>query len=123
MLKVNYIEINENCIVGLMETHEDNLPNAGGTSLMGNIETTYKNLLDTFGEPNGGDDGYKVDANWIIMTPAGVATIYNYKDGHNYLGEDGLDLWDITDWNIGGNSRLVVSWIENALKQKSTATS
>jgi len=75
-----------------------------GTSLQGHAHTTYSKLVDTFGLPHSDGDGYKVDAEWVLLFSDGtVATIYNYKDGKNYEGENGLAVEDITDWHIGGN--------------------
>lgn len=88
---------------------------AGGTSLQGYVDVSYDKLVKTFGEPNAQGDGYKTDAEWIVFTPAGVSTIYNYKDGHNYNDGAGLDVESITDWHIGGKSKEVVEWIEKAL--------
>ena len=87
-----------------------------GTSLMNEFSESYSNLVKVFGLPNGKSDGYKVDAEWIIITPEGVATIYNYKDGKNYLEEQGLEVKDITEWHIGGHSEEVVKYIIGALK-------
>jgi hypothetical protein len=81
----------------------------GGTSLQGYVTTTYADLVQTFGEPTRDGDGYKVDAEWIITFADGVvATIYNYKDGRNYCGEDGLAVEDITEWHVGGYGRTGV---------------
>lgn len=91
---------------------------ATGTSLQGYINVDYKKLVEVFGEPNGEDDGYKVDSEWIIFTLAGVATIYNYKDGKNYLGEEGLEVEEITDWHIGGKDKEVVEWITRAINKQ-----
>ena len=78
---------------------------AVGTSFQGRLDITYSELVRVFGEPLAEDDGYKVDASWIIEFENGVvATIYNYKSGRNYLGERGLDIEDIVFWNIGGFS-------------------
>lgn len=79
-----------------------------GTSLQGEIDCTYDTLCELFGEPMDGD-GYKVDAEWIVLFDDGeVATIYNYKDGKNYCGDDGLETKQITDWHIGGMRKTVV---------------
>jgi len=90
---------------------------ASGTSKKGWVEETYNRLVEVFGEPNGEVDGYKVDVQWIIFTPVGVATIYNWKNGHNYNGEMGHDVEDITDWHIGGKDEEVVDYIVKALKE------
>jgi hypothetical protein len=88
-----------------------------GTSLQGYVEATFLTLVQAFGLPNSDGDGYKVDAEWIVRTPSGVATIYNYKDGKNYCGEEGLAVKDITDWHIGGHSKAVVSHIQARVKE------
>jgi hypothetical protein len=74
------------------------------TSLQGHIQTTYAILVATFGEPQGGYDDYKCDCEWNIKFADGVVvSIYNWKNGKNYCGEEGLALEDITEWNIGGH--------------------
>jgi len=90
---------------------------ANGTSLQGGIDISYKKLVKVFGEPNAKSDGYKTDAEWIVFTINGVATIYNYKNGRNYLGNEGLDVENITDWNIGGRTRDVIKWVKLALEK------
>jgi len=94
-----------------------------GTALVGEVDIDFKELVKVFGKPNCESDGYKTDAQWVIYTPAGIATIYNYKDGINYinyLGQDGLPVEDITNWHIGGHSRRVLWWVEKALGIKPT---
>jgi hypothetical protein len=87
-----------------------------GTHLQGEIECDYAALVAVFGEPNGRGDQYKVDAEWVLtfhtfgMTED-VATIYNYKTGKNYLGDEGLPVSEITDWHIGGKEPRVVSYV------------
>lgn len=87
-----------------------------GTSLQGHVDASYDDLVKTFGQPGSGD-GYKVDAEWVIETSAGVATIYNYKDGKNYCGHSGLPVEKIRDWHIGGHSPTVVSIICERLSE------
>ena len=75
-----------------------------GTSLQAHVNTTYSTLVRTFGKPHSDGDACKVDAEWVLLFADGtVATIYNYKDGKNYNGDEGLAVEDITDWHIGGN--------------------
>ena len=86
-----------------------------GTSLQGYIDVSYATLCAIFGEPDT-TDGYKVDAEWTITTSAGVATIYNYKDGKAYNGEDGTPTEEIIDWNIGGHTTEVVRVVNNIVR-------
>ncbi|KKN62628.1 hypothetical protein LCGC14_0510390 [marine sediment metagenome] len=89
---------------------------AEGGSLQGRINTTYARLVKVFGQPNSKGDGYKVDVQWILQAGPGViVTIYNWKDGKNYLGKEGLAVSRIRDWHIGGETKGVVNLIRAAL--------
>jgi len=94
------------------------------TSLQGYINTSYADLVGCFGEPQGGFDDYKCDCEWNIKFADGVVvSIYNWKNGKNYCGEDGLDLVDITDWHIGGHRGTgAVSRVEECLDAYLKAT-
>ena len=81
-----------------------NLKSSEGTHLQGYVDVTYARLRKIFGEESELGDDYKCDANWEVQTPFGVATIYNYKDGKNYLGKDGMAVKDITEWHVGGHN-------------------
>jgi hypothetical protein len=88
-----------------------------GTSLQGYINADYKVLKKVFGKASEGD-GYKVDAEWLLVFSDGVvATIYNYKDGKNYNGRSGLNKTEITDWHVGGNSARAVANVEHMLEK------
>jgi hypothetical protein len=87
------------------------------THKVGNIDCSYFDLVACFGEPMDGD-GYKVDAEWWIQFDSGeVATIYNWKNGHNYLGDDGTDTVMIDEWTIGGKHPSVVANIMEILTE------
>lgn len=88
-----------------------------GTSFKGYVYVTYPKLVALFGQPTCNGDNYKVDAEWVIDTPQGVATIYNYKDGRAYLGDDGLAVEDICEWHVGGKNIKTYEWIRNKLTQ------
>ena len=89
-----------------------------GTSYKGEINVPYNILVETFGEPDSGD-GWKTEAEWDIQFSDGtVATIYNWKNGKAYLGENGLDVEDIKTWHVGGRSRKVLDKVKEALEQK-----
>ena len=76
------------------------------TGLVGYLETTFEEIVDAIGEPRRYDErGAKVDAQWVLKVegrPDPVLTIYNYKDGRNYLGDEGLAVERITEWHLGG---------------------
>lgn len=86
------------------KTHNDDKSlNANGTSYQGRLDIGYSILRDIFGNPKGPSGDGKVDAEWIIRFDNGViATIYNYKNGLSYLGNEGTPTEEIRDWHIGG---------------------
>ncbi len=93
-----------------------------GTGLLDAINISYRRLVELFGEPDhyqpDPDDNFisKVDAEWMLQFDDGtVATIYNYKNGENYLAEDGVPVEYITDWNIGGCNRKAADLVINAI--------
>jgi hypothetical protein len=92
------------------------LLNANGTSYALEIDIAYRTIVKLFGLPNGDHDGYKVDAEWVIETPDGVATIYNYKTGRNYLGKDAPATSQIRDWHIGAKDIKAAKWVHVALE-------
>lgn len=79
------------------------------TSLVGYVNATYQQLVDTFGEPtyNGSSGEDKVDVEWHIKFDDGtVASIYNWKD---YDGGDYCRSGVKYEWHIGGHARAA-SW-------------
>jgi len=89
-----------------------------GTSLQGYLDANYADLVEVFGMPNPENcDNYKTDAEWNIQFLDGtVATIYNYKDGKNYCGPEGLEIDDIKNWHIGGYSESAVEMVKLAIE-------
>lgn len=76
-----------------------------GSALNGALDLSYYDLVEALGEPESGD-GYKVDAEWRIRWSDGmIATVYNYKSGHNYYGDEGTNTDRIRDWHVGGTAR------------------
>ena len=91
------------------------------TCLQGEVNVTYSDLVKIFGKPHSQGDSYKSDAEWCFAFnhPNSkcedgfvVATIYNYKDGKNYLGQNGIDVEDITNWHVGGHNKLALKLIK-----------
>ncbi len=90
---------------------------SGGTSLMGYINTTYENLVRVFGEPGPGSGDNKTDVEWEGYIDGEPFNIYNWKDGKSYCGDEGLDVKDITEWNVGGKSRKALWNVEEMLEK------
>ena len=93
--------------------------NVGGTFLRGYIKASYEQLLKSFGEPHDPNgDNYKTDVEWAFEFADGtIATLYNWKNGKNYLGEaEGLELNDIYEWHVGGFSEKAVSKLLEKLR-------
>ena len=101
-------------------THNEIFVNPNGTSLKGNIKCGYYLLVTLFGQPHKADE-YKSDAGWDILFLDDDnhkeirATIYNWKDGFNYCGANGIQTDKITDWHVGGNHSSVVSRIQEVI--------
>ena len=65
-----------------------NQADAIGTCHQDYVSVSYQTIVAKYGPPTT-SDGYKVDAEWIIQWEDGqVGTIYNWKSGKNYLGDD-----------------------------------
>tara|TARA_Y100001958_G_C20769838_1_gene246213 strand:+ start:248 stop:547 length:300 start_codon:yes stop_codon:yes gene_type:complete len=92
----------------------------GGTYLQGYVKATYEQLLKAFGSPHMDQcDNYKTDVEWAFKFADGtVATIYNWKNGYNYLGEaEGLKLNNITEWHVGGFNQKAVARVIDAIEK------
>ena len=84
------------------QTHNDVIIKTSGTGFEGTIKLDYYDIVSKLGHPHD-LDGYKTDAEWEIEFYDGtVATLYNWKNGRNYCGKDGLDLHQIDEWHVGG---------------------
>ena len=100
------------------KTHNETKIDTSGTYLLDCINVSFYKLVEKLGTRSDFYDDYKSDAEWQIVFEDGlVASIYNYKDGVNYLGEDGILTKDIRDWHIGGKSEKVVERINHILTE------
>jgi hypothetical protein len=89
-----------------------------GGHLLGTIGISYADIVVKLGKPHSNGDGYKIDAEWTIITPVGHCRIYNYKNGRNYCGKEGMKIKDMDDWHIGGENPAVVDFITKFLTSK-----
>lgn len=102
----------------MKELTKNEMKKMTGTCFRGYIETTYDELVARFGEPYiAPRDDHKVDVEWIVCTPHGPATIYNYKNGHSYMGESGLTLEVMDEWHIGGKNGESYEWVIQRLSR------
>ena len=84
---------------------------ANGTHLQGYIRATYAELVERFGQPEGGGD--KTTVEWCLAFEDGtIATIYDWK-----LDETPTDMYN---WHIGGKNKTAVWFVAQALKQGAT---
>lgn len=86
-------------------------------SLVGYITANFEELQTLFGNPSMGD-GFKTDAEWVVtFEDRSYLSIYNYKDGVNYNGEEGTPTDEITDWHLGGVNKDAIPHLEKLLKE------
>ena len=102
-------------------TSIDSSSKANGTSLSGYINTSYNTLVELFGESLGPSSDNKVAAEWHLLIKdkgeeVGFATIYNYKDGKNYAGNNGMNVEDIQTWHVGSKSKFNFYDVEDYIK-------
>jgi len=99
-------------------THNDKKINSAGTSGKGSIFVKFTTLVSKLGQPELGSGDNKVAASWDIEFENGeIVTVYNWKDGKNYLGIEGLDIEDITDWHVGGFNKSALNLIRELISE------
>jgi hypothetical protein len=85
-----------------------NEADANGTSLQGYVQAYYHQLVEVFGEPEGGGD--KTTVEWCLQFEDGtVATIYDWKEYETPMG--------LYHWHIGGRNNLAVDRVITTFKQ------
>jgi hypothetical protein len=90
-----------------------------GTCYQGTIKAGFGTLSHMLGKPEFLVDNFKSDVQWVLTFDDGsVATIYNWKNGKNYLGEEGIPVVQITNWNIGGHNKRALNNVERLLGRK-----
>jgi hypothetical protein len=77
------------------------------------VDVSYAQIVEIFGSPTNDGNNEKIDAQWIIETPNGIAILHNLKNGRNFLGPKAPSKEDITEWCIRG-TQLAIEWIQTA---------
>ena len=101
---------------------------ANGTSLIGHLELIPSKVIETFGNPQTGDD-YKVSGEYLfkqIKVPNDVITLYDWKwttlydEGNPYTPEEFWELNKPITLNVGGRKKEMFNsfkdWIKSELK-------
>ena len=79
-----------------------------GTSLQGYMPAYLHQLIEVFGEPEGGGD--KTTVEWCLEFEDGtIATIYDWKEYETPMG--------LHQWHIGGKNKDAVYAVMDAFKQ------
>lgn len=79
-----------------------------GTSLQGKMSAYYHQLVEVFGEPDGGGD--KTTVEWCLEFEDGtIATIYDWKEYETPMG--------LHRWHIGGKNKSAVFAVMDAFTQ------
>jgi hypothetical protein len=84
---------------------------ANGTSLQGYINATYADLVECFGQPEGGGDKTTVEC-MLKFADGTVATIYDWK-----VDETPTYMYN---WHIGGKNKNAVARVTSTFKQGAT---
>ena len=85
-----------------------NEADVNGTCLQGYMQAYYHQLVEVFGEPEGGGD--KTTVEWCLAFEDGtVATIYDWKEYETPTG--------LYHWHIGGKNNLAVARVTSTFKQ------
>ena len=96
----------------------EDIEKISGTSFKGYIYARYDQLCSIFGKPCIPTElDKKTDIEWIIDTPYGVVTIYNYKNGKRYRGKDGLCKSNIYEWHVGANNIESYQWAKTKIEK------
>ena len=82
------------------------------TSLQGYVRAYYHELVEVFGEPDGGGD--KTTVEWCLEFEDGtVATIYDWKEYETPMGR--------YRWHIGGKDLDAVDAVTTTLRETANA--
>lgn len=102
------------------QTHNETNVDTNMSHLQGYVYADYEELVDAFGSPmTHSFDDYKVDAEWhILFADGNVASIYNWKNGKNYMGRQGMDVEDIRQWHVGGFSTIALLRVSKVLSKQ-----
>lgn len=80
-----------------------------GTSLLGYMEASYRDLVRVLGKPNAEGDQYKVSTEWVVTFAGRTFTIYDYKVTRLYdrggISVKAFRALPKFEWHIGGTAK------------------
>lgn len=90
-------------------TVNSNTTSACGTSLKGQVYTTYDKLVSALGKPKGGSADGKTTCEWIVEFEDGsVVTIHDWKTSNTPK--------DLHNWHVGARSHAALDYLEEVLE-------
>ena len=98
------------------QTHNEKEIDITDTHGRGDLTATYGQLVELFGEPMDKTMGFKTDAEWVLEYENGaIVTIYNWKNGKNYCGDEGLAIEEVDTWSVGGNTSAAPDFVDRTI--------
>lgn len=92
---------------------DDQWQMTSGTSLVGYVHGTRRELEKVFGVPGEFGEGDKVTTEWMFTIDGEVGTIYDWK---RY--EDGApEIDEPYDWHIGGHGKRIAELVLDAMSE------
>ncbi|WP_041802743.1 hypothetical protein [Micavibrio aeruginosavorus] len=83
---------------------------------LGTVNTSYRALVEAFGEPKPGD-GYKIEAAWEVeLIPGIFVKINNYKTSRSYDSKNPT-IKRLREWNVHGTDSDAIEWVKGMLGQ------
>lgn len=84
------------------------------THLHGEMTISYDKIEEKLGKPTSKGDKYKISAEWEVITPFGMATIYDYKTAKTYCGnKEGIHYKANCNWHIGAHNQESADFIKS----------
>ncbi len=86
-------------------------------TFLGIVTASYKELVETFGQPKAGD-GYKTEVEWEVeLIPRKFVTIYNYKNSKSYDSKNPT-IKRVREWSVNGTDSDAIEWVKGMLGQE-----
>ena len=100
---------------------KENIIELFGSCYQASLRGKFEDIIQIFGWPcyigDDASDDRKVFVEWVLEFPSEqICTIYNYKNGYNYMGENGISVFDMEYWSVGGHNYEVINELKRILE-------